>query len=518
MTAEPEPNALTRQELQSRAVSGALWTVLHVAVSLPLAFVVNVIVARLLGVDGYGRLALLTLVMELAGVVVLAGVGSGLIQFGAKAHSVGDHATVRSLLSRSQGFRLALAAPVLTTLVLWLADVPMALLTLTIAFGIWVPAGFGGAESALTIQNDTARAARLAMMVNLMMQGAVLSSAVILPRADVVWATRMVVTGLGVIAAIALVDPRYRRAVLHPRFPRGMPSGFWRFSIPVGASGVVAAVALNRSEVVVLEHLSTAEQVGFYAVAFGLAGHLLAPAQALLRPLTPAVSALREVEIGATREAFRRMTRVSGVLGGFTVAIGGPCLALLIPTLYGEDFRPVQDLVVAMAMVSGYLVFTFPMQAFVTARLRGASTLTVNVLSALAAVVLALIAIPFLGAWGAVLAKVAVVVTRVTWLALRETESFMSTRGEFLRSFGATSAAAVTAFLVHLGSRLVGADALAHEGLVVVAVMTVSCAVYLLLLKLFQCQLTVGDTQSLAGVLPKRLRTIARLMLRPVTT
>lgn len=513
-SSDPEPGRLGRRELETRAVSGAMWTMINVAVSLPLAFVVNVIVARLLGVGGYGRVAYLTLIMEIAGVVVLAGVGDGLVQFGAKAHSRGDRSLVRSLLSRSQGFRLLIGAPVLTLLVLQLANVPVALLVLAILFGIWIPAGFGGAGAALTIQNDTAREARLAMLVGVVMQGAVLTAALILPKPDIVWATRMVVGGLGVIAALALVDRHYRLALLAPKFPTGMPKGFWTFALPIGASGVVSTIALNRSEVVLLEQLSTAEQVGLYAVAFGLAGHLMAPALALLNPLTPAVSALREVDLAAVQDAFRRTARIGGVLGGFAVAIGGPVLALLVPLLYGEAFGPAGDLVLALTVVSGFLVLTFPMQAFVTARLRGRSVLMVNLLSAVAAIVLALIAIPFFGAWGAVIAKVAVVVTRIVWLAARETESFMVGRLEFLGTFRATVVASVTAILVHVVAGLVDPSGTAQLLAVAVVAALVSCGIYALLLKAVRTGLSAGDSATLHRVLPVRLHRLLRITLK----
>ena len=55
---EPDPPAdgaggeasLSRRELQDRAIKGSMWTVIHTLVSIPLAFIVNVIIARGLGV------------------------------------------------------------------------------------------------------------------------------------------------------------------------------------------------------------------------------------------------------------------------------------------------------------------------------------------------------------------------------------------------------------------------------------------------------------------------------------
>lgn len=392
---ESEPERLDRQQLQRRAVSGAMWTLLHVLLSLPLAFVVNIVLARVLGVADYGRLAYLTMVMQIVGAVVTVGVGAGLIQFGAKAHSAGDHQTVRSLLGRTQGFRILVGAPIMTGVVLYLANgVAPSLLALAILFGVWVPAAFGGAPATLTIQNDTARGARLAMVMNVVMQTVIVTAVLVMPEPDVVWSSRLIVGGFGIIVAIFLVQNRYRKAVLTLRWPSGMPAGFWRFAVPMGLSGVVTSIALNRSEVVLLEHVSTAEQVGLYAMAFGLAGHLFAPAQALLTPLTPAISALREVEVSAIKQAYRRTVRTSSAIAGLIIALAGPVLALLVPVLYGETFESAQALVLALVVVSGFMVVTSPMQTFVTARLRSGSTLAVNSLSLVAMVIVALILIP----------------------------------------------------------------------------------------------------------------------------
>lgn len=490
-----------------------MWTMLHVIVSLPVAFLVNILLARVLGVADYGRLAYLTMVMEIVRVIVMVGVGAGLIQFGAKAHSRGDHSMVKSLLRRSQGFRVLVGAPILTGVVLLLADVPPVLLILAILFGIWVPAAFGGATAALTIQNDTARAARLAMLMNLLTQAVVVVVLLTMPKPDVVWSARLVVGGVSVIIAIFLVQRRYRRAVLTPRWPSGMPAGFWRFAVPMGLSGIVATVALSRSEVVLLEHLSTAEQVGLYAMAFGLAGHLFAPAQALLTPLTPAISALREVEVSAITEAFRRTVRMSSAVAGLIIAVGGPVLALLVPLLYGESFASASGLVLALVVVSGFLIVTYPMQTFVIARLRSGSTLAVNSLSLFATVVVALALIPWLGAWGAVWGKAAVVLTRVVWLGWRETESFMVGRREYLGGFRTVVAASVCGGAAYwVGTLTAGqADsALVGAGVALV----VGAAAYVPAVWLVRGGLETRDIAAIGRALPEKVRPLATKVLR----
>lgn len=71
------PATMSRGELQDKAIRGAMWTLLHVAVSLPLAFVVNIVIARVLGVVDYGRLAYLSTVLIIVAMTIDLGVGTG---------------------------------------------------------------------------------------------------------------------------------------------------------------------------------------------------------------------------------------------------------------------------------------------------------------------------------------------------------------------------------------------------------------------------------------------------------
>src|SRR5690606_22372417 len=154
---------LDRGQLQQRAIRGALWTGLHTVVALPIAFVVNILLARVLGVEGYGRLAYLTTVITIAGVIAGMGVTTALIQFGAKDHAAGRVAAVQRYLSGAQGFRLLVTGPLVALAVVALVRVELWLLVIALIFGVGAPALFGNARPALTIENRTDRAAQLTM-------------------------------------------------------------------------------------------------------------------------------------------------------------------------------------------------------------------------------------------------------------------------------------------------------------------------------------------------------------------
>ena len=416
----PEPPRLNRGELQDRAVRGAAWTVVHTLVSVPVAFIVNLLVARVLGVSDYGRLAYLTAVMMVATGVLTLGLRSALVQFGAKAHAAGRRDEVRHLLSVSQGFRLIVAAPALTVLVLALVDVGPILLAVAVVFGIWVPAGLSGATASLQIENKTSAEAKITMLASLATQAVVLVALYAVGTADAVWAARIVLEGILVAFALVPMARVYRAAVLRPRLPRGFPPGFWRFGVPAGLAGLVAMLVLSRTEVFFLTWLSTAGAVGIFALAFGLAQHLFAPAQAIMGPLIPAVSGLREIDEASVGRAFTRTLRAGSTIVAVLCATVLPPLALLVPLLYGSDFAEAAPLVVVLGLSMGFLVAAGPVSAFVLARLSARRILSANLLALAIDLVLAVSLIPVLGAWGAVVANVSGSATRLVVLLADE--------------------------------------------------------------------------------------------------
>lgn len=486
-----EAAALTPRELQRRAAGGVAWTMAHTVTALPLAFAVNVILARVLGVVDYGRLALLTTILELASLIAGAGISAALLQFGAKAHASGRSSTVKELLMRTQGFRLLVMAPLVTAVVVLFANVPPILLLSAVVFGVWLPAFLAGASVTMAIENRTAAGAKVAMFLNIVSQGAVLIAVLATESPDVVWNARMIVAGLGPLISLALISKAYRKAVIQPRPPRPMLPGFWRFALPTGISSIVTTLAVSRSEVLLLQHWSTPEQVGLYAMAFGLAMHILAPAQALINPLTPAISGLRETGISMIGRAFERVSRVSSTLAGFIAAVGGPALALAVPIVYGVQFARASPLVLVLTFVATLLFTQSTMIPFVAARLRGASLLYINLGSFVPGVLVGALLIPSLGAWGAVWGKVVMMLIRHALLFVYERHSFHSSLRSYLRSVSPVGLGLVAGGAAYLPAALGLID-----GMYLVALPLVGFVVFVALLRGFRVGLHVSDANQ----------------------
>ena len=505
---------LSRGDLQNRAIRGASWTVIHTVVSLPLAFLVNIVLARTLGVVDYGRLAYLTTVMGIAGGIISLGTGSGLIQFGAKAHAAGDAASVQRLLSSIQGFRLFVTAPVMSLLVLVIASVSTPMLVIAVVFGVLVPATFSTAADCLGIENKTAAGAKVNMAVNVVLQIAVASVAVTIATADAVWATRMVIGQLGIgFLCLIFVAPEYRRAVLRPRWPRGLPQGFWRFALPIGAAGVIGTLVVSRSEVVVLSWMSQPEAAGVFAMAFGLAGHIFAPAQALIGPLIPAVSGLREVDEAAVGRAFLRSLRGVSTIVGLLVAGALPAFAALVPSIYGDQYSQVSDVMLWLGLAGALLVVAGPVQAFVQARLSGWRVLIVNIVALIVDIVLMVSLIPNLGVWGAVIANVAASIIQLIALLSGELRAQALSWGRVLRNslpvlIGGAACASAWGLVSVLALHPIPAALLAGS---------IGLAVFLGGIRALRSGLEGADADAIAQALPARVRPVVGVLLSACT-
>ena len=501
---------MSRGGLQASAVRGAVWTVMHTFIAIPVAFLVNLLMARVLGAADYGRLAFLTALMEVVARIMTAGFTSGVVQFGAKAHAAGRTDAVARLLSQSQGFRLLVVMPVLALVVVLFADVPTGALVTALLFGIVFPACLDGAAACLAIENKTADGAKIALATSLATQAAVVVVVLLARSPDAVWTTRLTVTGIAIALCLIPISATYRRAVLRPALPRGMPPGFWRYALPVGLAAVIGGLVTSRSEIFFMNWLAAPAAVGVFALAFGLASHVFAPAQAFIGPLVPAISGLLEVDAAAARPAFRRVLRAGATVVGLVEAVAVVPLAVLVPVLYGPEFAAAGPVVVALGVAAGFVTVGGPVTAFVSARLSAGELLRATSVALVVDVVLALTLIPPLGVWGAVIANVGGSMTSLLLLARSE-----------LRGLGITvGLAARDALPCVVGALLAGGLLLAtgvtpgDPWLRAVLAAVVGGVLYLALLRVTRSGLAAPDADAVGRALPGPLRRVGSLLLR----
>lgn len=469
--------------------------------SLPLAFAVNILLARVLGVEDYGRLTYLTTVITIATTIAGMGVTTAVIQFGSKAHARGDFAEVRGLLSGAQGFRLMVVAPFVALTVVALVRVDWWLLSLALIFGVGLPALLSNAYPALTIENRTDRSAQLAMLANVVTQFLVVLAVLTIGTPDAVWSARVVAGGLLLALPLVVISAPYRRAVLSPSPPWRLPRNFWAFALPTGAAGIIGALVGSRTEVVLLGWLSDDYAVGLFGLAFGLAGHVYAPAQAFIGPLVPAISGLAEVDREAVREAFLRTTRAGCSVGGALVATALPGLAMLVPLIYGNRFAPVSDMLMALGLGSAVALVGAPHMAFLMARLGGRRILWINVAALFFGLGLAIALIPSFGAWGAVIASGGGMVLQAFMVSFGEIRNLEIGAGDLISSVGAMAAAFPISVGVWLAAGMVDMPLI---WLAICAALTGGMA-YILAIRLIRSGLTSRDVQAISRSLPRVL-------------
>jgi O-antigen/teichoic acid export membrane protein len=417
------PDRLSGSELQRRAVGGSLWTAIHTVSSVPLAFLANAVVARILGVADYGSLAFLTVGFAIATQIANAGFSASLIQWGAIAEVGGDRQRTDEFLRRSLGFHLAIELPILVMAVLLLARGQSWTVVGALVLSSLLTCLFGGASLALTIENRSASAAKLAIVVNVGVQLAGLLGAIVVATPMAVFVARLIAAAVAVPLQLLFLDPRRRRAVLQIRLPRKMPSGFWRFAVQSSVAGLLSALVFSRSEIFLLSWLSTPDAVGLFALAYGLSYQLTAPVDAMLNPLLPAVAGVISAHPHLAERAFLRATRFAALLTAMITGVLLPAAYFGMPLIYGKDFAPAAVLLIPLALISCLQSISQPVTAFVNARQQGGRLLRSNAFALAANLALALTLIKPLGIWGAVVANAAGQAVAVMVLARYELRS-----------------------------------------------------------------------------------------------
>jgi O-antigen/teichoic acid export membrane protein len=506
---------LSPGELQRRAVGGSTWTALHTLVSLPIAFVANAIIARRIGVSGYGDLAFLTAILALGFTVANFGFTTALIQRGSRAEAAGDKEEADSLLRRSLGFHVIIEMPILIVLAL----------ILTRGDPVWEIAAVGaavigscllsGAALSLTIESRTALGAKLALVSNLAVHPAAVLVAVLTASASAVWAVRTVGPVIGLSLALFFLDRARRRAVLSPQLPLGLGGSFWRFALASWLAGVVGLLVFSRSEIFLLQWLGETEDLGLFALAFGVSYMITAPVDAMLHALLPAVAGILSEWPERAADTFDRAMRVSSVLAGGIAAVAVPVMVFAFPLIYGESFGESAWLFVPLALVSAFQTVNNPVQAFVNGRERGGLIVRVNTAALVLNLVAGVALIPPFGAWGAVAANVVAQTVALVLLALNEPLALQLRSRVYLkllRSFVIGSVC--TAAALAAGVLVEGFSSL----LALVAACMVGSALYVIGIRRSNTGLTPDERDVVAAALGARVRPYLAGLLGPITT
>jgi len=496
-----ESALLGRGELQRRAVAGSFWTAAHALVAAPLAFVVNAVVARVLGPAEYGGLALLTLALGIATQLSNLGVSDATIQWGAAAAVRGARDEVARLLSKSLGFHVVVQLPLLVATVLVLARND-GFIAAVLVLSVVLPAALGSAALLITIENRTASGAKLAMLSNLIVQVGILGAALTTESPAWVWAVRALAGSLLLPLNFLLLDAWGRRAARTIALPRHMPNGFWHFAAATMAAGIAGMLVFSRSEIVALGWFSDPAVVGLFALAFGVAAQVTAPVDALMGPLAPAAAGLVSGHPGQIRAGRERAVRASAFLSGAVLAVVVPPLVAAVPLLYGAAYTEARVPLLILSATSCLQSVCGPLVAFANARRQAGKVLRITMVALVVDVVLALALIPKLDLVGALAAnsggQLTFLVLLIRLEAANERQSWLRVAAS-TRAWGVGLAAALVAISVSSLSST-------YTAVAGVASAFSGALVYLLGVRMFRAGMTEADWQALGGALPAPMR------------
>jgi O-antigen/teichoic acid export membrane protein len=273
---------------------------------------------------------------------------------------------------------------------------------LAVAFGMYI----GAAANVQTLLSRTATIARVAVMVNIALQVAVISSAEATHSGYATWTTRIAVANIGSLVLLLLLPAPLRTAVLRPLWPRKWPPGFVSFGVKTAIGGLVALAVFSRSEIFVLQADRQHAAAGVFALAFGIAAHMTAPIDALLGPMMPAAVSLVTAAPERLGKAVLRGLRFTAVVAGAIAATGIPLASALIEPLFGKSFEEVSSLVLPLALVSCIQSLNHPVTAFLYGLRKVGPVLAINLVAFSIDIGIAIATVGSLHAWGATIANV----------------------------------------------------------------------------------------------------------------
>jgi O-antigen/teichoic acid export membrane protein len=393
------------------------WYGIVTVIGLVAGIVMSVILARGLGPTDMGEYSYVTWASRTLTAIATLGFALGTMRYTASAMANGDRDLAWGfvqLMRRRQLVATAIVAVPALMLVLlvapdslrWpLAVVCVGLFPITLEH-IWSHAVQGAQRYDLTTQVSTIK------------MGLQLSFTVV--------ALALGFGILGVIVGSALGTwvscwLQYRRSrSIYPDTARPVPEATRRevnaYLLPLSVVVVLDALVWDRSEIFFLRLWSSADDVAFYSLAFGLATKAMILPEITVGALMPTFAALHgRRAMDEFERVYRHALRYVALAAMPIAAIGIPLAPAMVRLLYGEDYVPVVALFSAMA---GVAVFA-ALRRVAWAALRGLGdrrcAVSATTIAAILNLGLAALLIPRVGTWGAVAANTAAQLVATTW-------------------------------------------------------------------------------------------------------
>jgi O-antigen/teichoic acid export membrane protein len=324
------------------------WSVASRAGRFVLGFASSIVVVRGLGDHDYGVLSAVRSVLMFAVLTSGFGTGQTLLRFLPALRVSGAGAGARALVRRvatvhAVGWMVLLAASVVLRGVIEDAlNAPGSGALVALAIGLAIfEVSFALLAGVLNASYDTARLSVAALASH------VVYIAAVVPALRAGWGVAGVLAAAAAGSALAcvMVWPRLRAAI--GEGGSGPPSSdvtgarFWRYSLPFAAIGVLNLVVWRQSETLLLAHFRTAEETGYFDLAYRLPQTILEFVPGTVWPLVMA---------GMSEAYARDPTRLAGAIQRYYRMLFALCTPLCVlgallgaravPVLFGAQMQP----------------------------------------------------------------------------------------------------------------------------------------------------------------------------------
>lgn len=356
------------------AVGGALgWSVITRLLQFGLSLIGSIIVVRGLGPDDYGMLTVLRTSLAFVTAVCGLGLGQAILRYFPTARAQGDQATAVAIMKWA--FLPQIAAWGAVILVVWalggwIADISFPLMSQLFLLGTVLVGAeliFQGFTNLTTAYYDT-RGLSMATLGGALTYLAFVALALYLGYGV---AGALVATAMGHVVMTLVLGLRLRgkvarfpaAAVATPTTPAPItPGGVLKYSLPFAAIAVMNLITWRQSESILLAHLRTMKEAGYFDLAYRIPQMILEFVPGAIWPLL--MAGFSEI-YGRDRQKLNHAISVYYKLLFLLVApisiIGAAVGDRAIVALYGEEMAPAGPICQAFFLIFSVSFFSTPL-------------------------------------------------------------------------------------------------------------------------------------------------------------
>lgn len=478
----------------ARVVDSALWSALASFVGAPILVVTTVLVARLLGVEGFGRFAYYTYLIALLTGLGDLGIGTALIRAGALAAGRGDEEGLLRLVRA--GTTWCLVQIPWAVVVAWVV-LPSTESAAIYAFAFACNQALLGPSHYLVMTSSLRWASQVRVMSIGSNTAGLLVTAVTTHDPAMTFAVGTLCTNLLTGIQIFALPQGQRLTALRPGrihlTRRDVGFGFGTL-LNAQLNGFV----FSRSEVLFFRS-GQAKDLGTFASAQTVSARSTLLIDVFFGSIPAALTSAGGRSAETLRRAFGRLSEAVGLLFACTAPIIAVLVVSVAPLLFGRGFGGVAAPALVLSLSSLFQSSMAPVLALRFAQRSITPMIAAGVLAAALDAALAATLVPRLGAAGAVIANASsgvlyLAVAVSTYLASAEWRQLM------LAHLGRTAVPLAGAALVAAPLLLLSAT----SGLIIGV--PLACAVSVVLLRSPGVRISDEGRAALLDVLPGRLR------------